>query len=421
MIGHMAFLRPCAVLLSKSIIERTDAVRGTKWLSEAVPPEEFEKRCLNLVCAPVGCGKSTWALNELSKIVSKPYKMLYLIDTRNGNNQIVLQNESTAFYSDEWLETVEDSLPWFGERLCEDKIVVMTYYRFGRLAQKDPFFGFDFELILCDEIHSLPKFRFYGKEEPNPHALAQERLEKLIQHSDVLVVGMTATPERVEKWIDCPRRYITVDEGVRQWDTRKTIHYTNQFQVLKQLSPKEKGIVFFIQVSTMLKFQEAAIEQGFHPICIWSRGKKDPKMNDEQIKAIDYILAKEELPPQYDMVIINASSETGINIRGQVDYIMIHTRQEETRIQVRGRYRGDLDRLYLLDSDGELFVPEEYLDRRLFKEGKDKLCEILNIRDNSNHLMKWPTVKAKLIQAGYCVKDADNQREKNRRYAIISV
>ena len=73
-------------------------MKGTKWLSEAVPPEEFEKRCLNLVCAPVGCGKSTWALNELSKIVSKPYKMLYLIDTRNGNNQIVLQNESTAFY-----------------------------------------------------------------------------------------------------------------------------------------------------------------------------------------------------------------------------------------------------------------------------------------------------------------------------------
>ena len=395
-------------------------MKGTKWLSEAVHPEEFENGCLNLVCAPVGCGKSAWALNELSKIVLKPYKMLYLIDTRNGNNQIVWQNEQAVFYSNEWRETVEHNSVWFGEARNEDKIVVMTYAKFGMLAEKYPDFGLDFELILCDEIHSLPKFRFYGKEEKNPHALAQERLEKLIRLSDVLVVGMTATPERAEKWIDCPRHYITVDEGVRQWDTRKAIHYTNQFQVLKQFSPKEKGIVFFYQVSAMLKFQKAAEEQGFRPICIWSRGKQDPKMNDEQIKAIDYILAKEELPPQYDMVIINASSETGINIRGQVDYIMIHTRQEETRIQVRGRYRGDLDRLYLLDSDGELFVPEEFLDRRLFKEDRDKLCEILNIKDNSNHLMKWPTVKAKLIQAGYCVKDADNQREKNRRYAIIS-
>ena len=95
----MAFLRPCAVLLSKSIMERTGAVKGTKWLSEAVHPEEFENGCLNLVCAPVGCGKSAWALNELSKIVLKPYKMLYLIDTRNGNNQIVLQNEQAVFYS----------------------------------------------------------------------------------------------------------------------------------------------------------------------------------------------------------------------------------------------------------------------------------------------------------------------------------
>lgn len=395
-------------------------MKGTKWLSEAVHPEEFEKGCLNLVCAPVGCGKSAWALNELSKTVSKPYKMLYLIDTRNGNNQIVLQNEKATFYSDEWRETVEQNIVWFGEALYGDKIVVMTYAKFGVLAEKYPSFGLDFELILCDEIHSLPKFRAFGREERNSHTLAQERLEKLIRHPGVLVIGMTATPERVEKWMDCKLHYITVDESVRQWDTRKTISYTNQFQVLKQLSPSEKGIVFFIQVSAMLKFQEAAIEQGFHPICIWSRGKKDPAMNEEQVKAIDYILKNERLPSQYDMVIINASSETGINIRGQVDYIMIHTRQEETRIQVRGRYRGELDRLYLLDSDGELFVPEDFLDRRLFKEDKDKLCEILNIRDNSNHLMKWPTVKAKLIQAGYCVKDADNQREKNRRYAIIS-
>ena len=37
----------------------------------------------------------------------------------------------------------------------DNKIVVMTYAKFGVLAEKFPRFGYDFELILCDEIHSL--------------------------------------------------------------------------------------------------------------------------------------------------------------------------------------------------------------------------------------------------------------------------
>jgi len=96
--------------------------------------------------------------------------MVYLIDTCNGNTQIVKNHPRSAFYSDEWREVVSDNTPWFGEAIYGDKIVVMTYAKFGVLAERYKQFGHDFELILCDEIHSLPKFRSFRSktEDINP-------------------------------------------------------------------------------------------------------------------------------------------------------------------------------------------------------------------------------------------------------------
>lgn len=72
-------------------------------------------------------------------------------------------------------------------------------------------------------------------------------------------------------------------------------------------------------------------------------------MTEEQYAARDYILQKEEIPPQYDLFIFNASCETSINIRGQVDYFIAHTTKPTSITQARGRYRGDLETLYVFD------------------------------------------------------------------------
>lgn len=61
-------------------------MKGTKYLSDAIHMNDIYSGMLNLVTAPVGCGKTYWALNVLSKTVSRPYKMVYLIDTVNGIN-----------------------------------------------------------------------------------------------------------------------------------------------------------------------------------------------------------------------------------------------------------------------------------------------------------------------------------------------
>ena len=182
--------------------------------------------------------------------------MLYLIDTRNGNQQIVTKHDIAAFYSDEWKETVAYGIEWFGEVLFQDQIVVMTYAKFGVLAERYPRFGYDFELILCDEIHSLPKFcNIPAKRgDKNYHIMAKGRLEDIINGSQVTVVGLSATPQKAEEQLCCPIRHITVDDDVRQLEVKKIIPYTNKWTLLEQLSPKKKGIVYFERIASMNDF-----------------------------------------------------------------------------------------------------------------------------------------------------------------------
>ena len=390
-----------------------------KYLSAAIHMDELRPGAINLVQAPVGSGKTTWALEELPKTVSRPCKMVYLIDTRNGNTQIVLKHQRTAFYSDSWMERVRDNSPWFGEAAHENKVVVMTYAKFGVLAEKYSQFGYDFELILCDEIHSLPKFRSFTDKNggSNPHIPAQKRLEEIVNKSNTLVIALSATPRRALEQINCPINTITVDDDVRQLTTAQTIPYTNKFRLLDELSPKEKGIVFIGRITGMIDFQKAATEKGFKTICVWSENNKEHPMTDAQREAREYILSKEQLPPQYDMVIINASSETGINIYGEVDYMVVHSQEEETQIQIRGRYRRDLNRLYLLDYNS-IRVPDEYLDCELSAERREQLCKDIDIRDNKGRTYKWNTVKKRLTEAGYSVVEI---RRNSKRYFVITI
>lgn len=379
--------------------------------------DELRPGAINLVQAPVGSGKTTWALEELPKTVSRPCKMVYLIDTRNGNAQLVLKHPHTAFYSDNWMEHVKDNSPWFGEAAHDNKIVVMTYAKFGVLAEKYPRFGYDFELILCDEIHSLPKFRSFKDNTGgiNPHIAAQKRLEEIVRHGKQMVIALSATPRRALEQINCPINTITVDDDVRRLTTAQTIPYTNKFRLLDELSPEEKGIVFIGRITGMIDFHKAATEKGFKAICIWSENNKEHPMTDAQREAREYIISNEELPPQYDMVIINASSKTGINIYGEVDYMVVHSQEEETQIQIRGRYRQDLNRLYLLNYNS-IQVPEKYLDCELSAEQREELCQVIGLRDLKGRVYKWSTVKSRLTAAGYSIVE---KRHNNKRFYII--
>ena len=163
-----------------------------------------------------------------------------------------------------------------------------------------------------------------------------------------------------------------------------------------------------------------AAAAGLSPICVWSTNNTEHPMNENQLAARKEILENSAIPPQYNLLIINSSSETSIKIESHVDYVIVDCRDEDSQVQVRGRVNSDLERLYVpSDKVSSLDVREDFLNRKLFDSDKEALCEDLCIyKPGKKEIYKWPWIKKRLLASGYLLQDG---RENNRRYTIITL
>jgi len=341
--------------------------------------------------------------------------MLYLIDTINGREQLISSGcaKECDYY---WRKKFEEGIVSFSN----SGIPIMTYAKFGALSEYEPEFADYCQIIVCDEIHNLIRFDSFinhnSKSDKRYCKMAKKKLEQIVDKGNTLVVALSATPEIAQRDMKCKLKMIPVDEDIREYETRSIEEYSNIEYIVEQQSESGIGLVYVGHIRRMKKLHNMLAEKGIPSIAIWSITNPGNPMNAEQLAARQYILDNEELPPKYKVVIINASCETAINIKSRIDYMVIHSTEEEVRTQVRGRCRNDLDRLYLL-SNNALMVPSEYLDKKLFKEDRNKLCALLHITNESGNVVGWTTVRKSLIEQGFNV---DEGRERSSRYYVVS-
>ena len=168
----------------------------------------------------------------------------------------------------------------------------------------------------------------------------------------------------------------------------------------------------------MKAFEEQARKAGFSPVSIWSVNNLDHKMTKSQLDARECVLKDFSIPDQYDLLIINSSSETSLKIKSPVDYVIVHSTNPDTQIQVRGRVNSDLKTLYLpVEGTPVVRVPQAYIGRKLFTEDKRELISALNLRNPANNRpYGWTTIKSLLIDNDYFITEG---RSNNLRYTII--
>ena len=377
----------------------------------------LQKDKLNIIKAPTGSGKTYFALTVIPSAVSDPaHKIVYLIDTINGKQQILQNYNARPLYS-LW-ETEVGGINFENDMYeTDNRIVIITYAKFGVLLNRNPDFHKHFEYIICDELHSLMKYQYF-ENAPNLCTVAKSGLERAVHNDTTTVIALTATPERVKREFKTPFNELPIDDNeIITYDTTEIINYTNLEHLISTLRPEEKGVCYLAHIRSMLRLEEIARQKGFKPICIWSISNTDYTMKQEQLNVRETILNTFTLPDEYNLLIINASSETSLKIKSHIDYVIVHCYEEDTRVQVRGRINNDLARLYLPTKDrSAILVPEDYLNRRLFTEDKSELCRILNIHTPQGRLCKWPTVHNVLLFAGYTVYEG---RQNNKRYVII--
>lgn len=392
-------------------------MKGSHYLSELIDLDTMKVNAINMVKAPTGSGKTYFALHSIpEKCFNTIHEAVYLIDTINGKEQI-LKNYNAIPYNYDWAREVMDDGQWF----CKDtSIVIMTYAKFGSLTMNYPSFENRFKYIICDELHNLPRFEAFS-ERPNYHSIAKTAIERAVQNDTTIVVGLTATPNRVKKTFGVEYNEVPIDqEKVRQYSVDEVQHYTDIAKVLEHESRDCTGLCFTPQIGKMQVIEQTAKDLGYSPICIWSTENKDHPMNAEQLRVRDSILNEYTLPEQYNLLIINASSETSIKIKSHIDYAIINSHDIDTQVQVRGRVNSDLECVYLpVDKNNAIItVPDKYLGVKLFQPDRRKLCAELNIRESrNNRCCGWTTIHRLLQDQDYIITEG---REDNLRYVIIT-
>ncbi len=395
-------------------------MKGTKYLSELVDSNLFQKDKLNIIKAPTGSGKTYFALQYIPSLLDDAlHHVVYLIDTINGKEQI-LQNYNAIPDSRDWIGSVGKDGIWFlpEDREKNKQVVVITYAKFGYIQSKELDFYNKFDYIICDELHNLPKFQCFSTM-PNNHSIAKTGIESAVKNNKTVVIALSATPNPIIKEFKVPCNEIPVNqEELRQYEVLNTKEYVQLNDVIEELDPCETGVCYVSRITFMSEVEKIARKNGFSPIPIWSIKNTDHPMTEEQLSVRESILKDYTIPPQYNFLIINGSAETSIKIKSPVDYVIVHSTNQDTQVQVRGRVNRDLKSLYLR-SDGTpvVSIPEEFLNCRLFAEDKRRLSEILNVRNPANNrIYQWSGLQDIMIDNGY---EIIHHRSNNRHYAII--
>lgn len=401
---------------------RTETETG-RYLSEALSLEGFRKGYLNLIKAPVASGKTYFALNNLPNLVEHQNRIVYLIDTIAGRDQIEQMNRNVRFYTPTWRKGIiqgdevnEYEMIDFdtGEIMSEgNNITIMTYSCFGHLAKYHPAFLDKLEMVICDELHSIfwminaaykenytknPSFsRLEGQSIPQ---ITKTTIEQLYRRGNCYVVALTATPKKVEQLFKDINN-LQPEGELRKLRDHQITEYRNLEYELGKLEKGKKYMVYCSHVTKLKQYAALLEERGFRAQCIWSIHNKNHPMDEEQEAVRKYLVQQQRIRDDIDVLLYNKAYETSINITGHVDAIYVHSSDEETIIQARGRYRNDLEHLYVYSQDLTNFeIPEEFLNIPLFKEDKDELAETLNIRINGQ-LRKWNTIQQNLPKNGY--------------------
>lgn len=387
---------------------------GSKYLSELVDVSMLQKGRLNVIKAPTGSGKSYFALEHIPSLTYDAiHNVVYLIDTINGKEQIVQNyNAISEYYS--WSKEVDENGMWFEPN---GKVVVLTYAKFGYLLNRYSDFYTRFSYIICDELPSLLKFQHFSPQ-PNLHSVARCGLEQAVKGNEAIVVALTATPQSIQESFYAPAAEIPIDQtDLIHYEVKEVVPYNNLNTVLPSIQRGSVGVCYMTRIHQMIDFEKKAREAGFSPVCIWSIGNKEHPMSEEQLAVRDSVLKDFTIPPQYNLLIINASSETSLKIKSPVDYVIVHSSNPDTQVQVRGRVNSDLKILYLPAVETPVVeVPSGYLNTQLFQRHKDALAAALNLRNKNNRPYKWRTVRKFIADNGYIIYEG---RYGNLRFSTI--
>ena len=409
-------------------------------LSDALTKEkpQYQRGRLNLLVAQTGQGKTTAAVHTIPEQLGiQPQRCLILIDTTMGEEEKIALDECQMW----------------GEKL--DRPYILNYQKFAAMVKRGEITSSMFDYIACDEIHNLIKYVRIDEANiwrRNPESdrevicllLAHESLsyvaiDTLLHWAELQGIwwfGLTATADNLEKW---PRlksyiNEIQIQEQLMAYEVFQKYSYTNVHTLLES-NPEVKRLIFAPTIELAEQFaREIEEKTGRKVMCLWSR-RSTKQMTTTQLATIEHLQHQHSYPDNIDDIIATEAYATGWNlIDDNVQIVIVHSGNKDIQIQFPGRKRGDWQIQYNYDSqlaetekredrrtrnlqsisNQKWIVPTEFLNRKLSKQDKEELIQILN------YPRKWTSLKKDLsndytieqsgsgIYYGHIIKEKSN-------------
>lgn len=375
-----------------------------KYLSEIVDVNDIEKGKLNLITAPCGCGKTTFATDVLAKFGNQLHmceNTLYLIDTKTGKDQLL----HTGILTEN---------PWTGDEYWEIPGImrVMTYAAYATIVEAAPKHDYWDSgcMIICDELHNAVKWSKW--QDNDIHKRAIDIIKDRIRTTECTVVALSATPDAIKDEFGYCLKKIPLSGTPKCYKENSCDIYKSLKLLLTQIEKGKRGIIYLPHIREILKYQAYMDSRGFKTAALWSINNEEHPLSEKQLEVRNYIIEWRKMPKSIDILFINKSCETSISIGtsstqdSPIDFMIIHSADYDTYTQVRGRYRCDLDKLYVYSPYicyDDIVIPENWLNRKLRKADIEDLIEYLEIKTDNRVLVKVPTFLREVERSGYKV------------------
>ena len=427
-------------------------------IDEGIDIQSIRLDKINLIYAPTSSGKTYAATNKIATLLKDGQKMLYLIDTTAGKENIILTYQTIQEYGSADIEAYDRAVVKKFEKEQDEKVKsikpfaeIMTYAKFGFLVKVGLIDLNCYGVIICDEMHALIQFRKWEQRKLKsnfPFAeevlsdyflsncslpyiafnticemgigyspITEKKEPEKITTSDIVnpyVIVMSATPALIRETID-DFNEVHINGNLRTLKEKRRKYYTTSIEIPLLLSKTGRTVVYVSQIKQMIKLQAEIEKIGKTCVCIWSLTPKakEHKMTKAQNDVRTKILESGIIDEKYDVLIINDAYQTCLNIEPRevkptVDTVIVNTSHADTITQARGRVRHDIETLYILDMNNEdsiiyREVPNRFLNKPLTKKDKEEISKYFGIKDDKSQLKKWPYVKAKIDKTRYIV------------------
>ena len=353
--------------------------KRSKYLSQMMKEKEIEINENTLVISPCGSGKTYYIFNNLCKNFGR---YLYLCDNKNLLTQIKYD--------------IEDN--------NKGNIDVMTYAKFGReinLDTNDDFIN-KYDMIIADELHNLIDYESF---DDNKYlSLAINKLMK--RYENTTIAMFTGTPYYVKELIKInphlKNMFTTIDFSddleIKRYINKKVEYINHISQIQFQLDSYGdsfkygdcKCLIYTQMIRDMKTIEKMCEDRSLKCISLWSVSNVDNPMSFEQLKVRELLLREGKLQDDVDVLIINRSMETGVNIVDErIQLFICNTLNYTQQIQSRARLRFDVD-FVILKTDDMNKKPIVTIDEKLLnieftkKEMEENLIIPFNFREQGN-------------------------------------